>query len=192
MTIEMCLDICRGKEFPFSGLEWSCECHCGHEPEGGFEWAWSNKCNDRCAGDSDQLCGGSNALSLWTTPPKNPKGLCINDYPENQRVLNDFSITGLQNMTIEYCCSICEGESEQICSLRGDESFLLRLWVLWSSKWRFMLLWWRWLKIHTSTKWRMQSALFWRCKPNVWCFVEAQCLRKRFNLCWSRVFIWHL
>ena len=117
MTVEMCLDICRKKEFPFSGLEWSCECHCGHEPEGGFEWAWSNKCNDRCAGDSDQVCGGSNALSLWTTPPKNPKGLCINDYPENQRVLNDFSITGLQNMTIEYCCSMCEGELEHVCPL---------------------------------------------------------------------------
>ena len=122
MTIEKCLSICRSKGYPYSGLEWSCECHCGHGPENGFEWAWSSKCDDRCAGDSNQVCGGSNAMSLWTTPPKNPSGLCINDYPENQRVLNDFSITGLQNMTIEYCCSICEGKSAHVCPLRGDES----------------------------------------------------------------------
>ena len=114
MTIEMCLSICRSKGFPFSGLEWSCECHCGHEPENGFEWAWSSKCDDRCAGDSNQVCGGSNALSLWTTPPKNPSGLCINDYPENQRVLNELSITGLENMTIEYCHSFCQGELRYI------------------------------------------------------------------------------
>merc|ERR1711962_1451266 len=104
----MCLSICRSKEFPFSGLERSSECHCGNEPENGFKWAWSSKCYDRCAGDSNQVCGGSNALSLWTTPPKNPSGLCIKDYPENQRVLNKLSITGLENMTIEYCHSFCQ------------------------------------------------------------------------------------
>ena len=48
--------------------------------------------------------------SLWTTPPEHPSGLCINDFPENQRVLNDYSVTGLQNMTIEYCYEICQGE----------------------------------------------------------------------------------
>ena len=62
MTIEMCLSICRERGYPFSGLEWSCECHCGYEPEDGFEWAWSSKCDDRCSGDSNQVCGGSSAL----------------------------------------------------------------------------------------------------------------------------------
>ena len=114
MTIEMCLSICRSKGFPFSGLEWSCECHCGYEPVNGFEWSWSSKCEDRCTGDSNQACGGSNALSLWTTPPKHPSGLCINDYPENQRILNEYSVTGLDDMTIEYCASICEGESKHL------------------------------------------------------------------------------
>ena len=110
MTIEMCLSICRSKGYPYSGLQWQCECHCGNEPEdGGFEWAWSDKCDDRCAGDSNQICGGSNAMSVWTTPPEYLDGLCVNDYPQNRRVLNEFSMTGLKNLTIESCGSICEG-----------------------------------------------------------------------------------
>ena len=109
MTIEMCLSICRSKGFPYSGLEWQCECHCGHAPEDGFEWAWSDKCYDRCAGDSNQICGGSNAMSVWTTPPEYLDGLCVNDYPQNRRVLDEFSMTGLKNLTIESCGSICEG-----------------------------------------------------------------------------------
>lgn len=111
MTVEKCLSICRSKGFPYSGLEWSCECHCGHAPEEGFEWAWSDKCDDRCAGDSNQNCGGSDAMSLWNTPPKEFIGFCVNDYPQNRRVLNDFSITGLLDLTIESCGEICKGKN---------------------------------------------------------------------------------
>ena len=105
----MCLAACRSKGYPFSGLQWQCECHCGFEPENGFEWAWSDKCSDRCAGNSDQICGGSNAMSIWTTPQKYLSGLCVNDYPQNRRVLNEFSITGLKNLTVQNCESICQG-----------------------------------------------------------------------------------
>ena len=109
MTIEKCLSICRSKGFPYFGLEWSCECHCGDAPEF-FEWAWSDKCNDRCAGDSSQICGGTDAISIWSTPPEEFIGYCINDYPSNRRVLNDFSVTGLTDLTVESCGKICEGK----------------------------------------------------------------------------------
>ena len=109
MTVEMCLDICRSKGFRYAGLEWQLECHCGNEPDGGFEWAWPDKCDDRCSGNSNQICGGSNAMSVYTTPNKNPNGLCIYDFPENRRVLNGYSITGDSNMYVEYCRDICSG-----------------------------------------------------------------------------------
>ena len=107
MTIEKCLSICRSKGYPFSGLEWSSECHCGHAPEDGFKWAWSDKCDKRCAGDLKQICGGSEAMSVWNTPPETLIGYCVNDYP--RRVLNDFSITGLKDLTIVSCKNICKG-----------------------------------------------------------------------------------
>ena len=110
MTVEMCLSICRARGLPYSGLEWQCECHCGHAPEEGFEWAWSDKCDDRCAGDSNQICGGSEAMNVWTTPPRYLNGLCINDFPGHRQVLGDFSVTGLKNLTVASCGVICEGK----------------------------------------------------------------------------------
>ena len=109
MTVEMCLSICRSRGFRYSGLEWQCECHCGNNPRGGFEWAWPDKCDDRCSGDSNQICGGSNAMSVYTTPNIDPNGLCIYDYPENRRVLKGYSVTGDKNMTVEYCQDMCSG-----------------------------------------------------------------------------------
>jgi len=67
LTIEMCLGVCRDKGFRYSGLQWQIECHCGNEPAQGFQWAWFGKCNDKCAGNSNQVCGGSQAMSVYTT-----------------------------------------------------------------------------------------------------------------------------
>ena len=109
MTIEMCLGICRSKGYPFSGLEYQTECHCGHEPDEGFEFAWSDKCDYHCAGDSSQKCGGSDAINVWSSIPTIINGLCVQDFPNNRRVLPDTSITGLQNMTVSFCHNFCEG-----------------------------------------------------------------------------------
>ena len=114
MTIEICISICRSKGFPYARLEWQIECHCGYEPDVAFEWAWSDKCNERCPGDYNQICGSANAMNVWTTPLNYFDGLCINDFPENRRVLNEFSITGLRNLTVDYCESICEGKNFHI------------------------------------------------------------------------------
>ena len=65
MTIEICLSICRDRGFDYSGLEWQIECYCGDEPTKGFELAWFGKCDQRCAGNTNQICGGSHALSIY-------------------------------------------------------------------------------------------------------------------------------
>ena len=66
MTVEMCIATCREKGFDYAGLQWSIECHCGNEPEEGFEWAWLDKCDNNCAGNSRQICGGSSAMSVYS------------------------------------------------------------------------------------------------------------------------------
>ena len=108
MTIQKCLSICRSKGFHFAGLEWQIECHCGDEAEKGFEWAWPSKCNEKCIGASYQICGGVGAASVWTVPPKNLNGLCIYDFPD-ERVLDGYWITEVENITIEICSDICKG-----------------------------------------------------------------------------------
>ena len=67
MTVEMCLKTCRQKKYRYSGLQWQIECYCGNEPTNGFDWAWLNKCDTKCAGDSNQICGGSGAMSVFST-----------------------------------------------------------------------------------------------------------------------------
>ena len=81
MTVQKCLKICKTRGFKFSGLQWQIECYCGHEPDSGFIWSWPNNCNEKCAGDSNQNCGGSNAISIWSTPPSNLTGQCFYDFP---------------------------------------------------------------------------------------------------------------
>lgn len=75
-------------------------------PSNGFEWAWPEKCGDRCAGDSSQTCGGSMAINLYNTPQNILSGLCFYDHPD-QRVFEGPSITGQNDMTIEKCKDLC-------------------------------------------------------------------------------------
>ena len=111
MTIEMCLSICRDDGYPYAGLEWQCECFCGHEPDSGFIWSWPNKCNEKCAGDSSQNCGGSNAISIWSTPPAYITGQCFYDFPSPMRVFEyGYSIDGLEDLTPEKCIDICRSD----------------------------------------------------------------------------------
>ena len=108
MTVEMCLSTCGDKGFHYSGLQWQIECYCGNEPVDGFQWAWYDRCHDRCAGNSNQICGGSNTMSVYSTPKNNINGLCIYDFPYPRRVLSGLSIIGKNNMTIENCSEVCK------------------------------------------------------------------------------------
>ena len=114
MTIQMCLKICRDKGYEYAGLEWQYECYCGDKPDQDFEWAWPEKCNDRCSGDLSQNCGGSDAISIWKVPPKNLDGVCILNSPATLSVLDDFGITGHQNLTVLECQTICAGTNIDI------------------------------------------------------------------------------
>ena len=116
MTVQMCLKICHSKGFAYAGLEWQIECYCGNEPENGFEWAWPEKCDDRCAGDSNQVCGGSNAMSIWSVPPSNLDGICIYNSPATNSILTEFGINGDKNLTIENCKETCSGTNFSGCS----------------------------------------------------------------------------
>ena len=110
MTIEMCLSICKSRNFKYAGLEWQIECHCDNEFQSSLQWAWSRKCDDRCAGDANQICGGSYALSLWSVPSKSLDGICVFNSPTNG-ILDDYQEKGHQNLTVEKCQSICQGKN---------------------------------------------------------------------------------
>ena len=108
MTIGKCLSICREEGFPYSGLKQT-KCHCGVEPENGFQWVkWPSMCGNECSGDASQKCGGPNAMNVWTTPPANLNGFCIKDYHGENRVLNEKKRMNLKTLAIRRCYNICK------------------------------------------------------------------------------------
>ncbi|PWN19324.1 WSC-domain-containing protein [Microstroma glucosiphilum] len=60
MTVGLCASTCSGKGYAYSGTEYATECYCS-------SWApvtKSTACTMACGGNSAQICGGGNALSV--------------------------------------------------------------------------------------------------------------------------------
>ena len=115
MNIQFCLNLCLNKGYQYAGLEFASECHCGNEPENGFEWMWQTKCDYRCSGDTSQICGGRNAMSVWTVPSRNLNGLCVHNFPSPFEILNGETRTGQKKLTLEKCQGYCTGKKSSIC-----------------------------------------------------------------------------
>lgn len=68
MTVDMCMGLCGGKGYTYAGLEFGSQCFCGNTlpsratPIPGVIGA----CTQRCKGNSAQICGNANALSLYS------------------------------------------------------------------------------------------------------------------------------
>ena len=111
MTIQKCIYLCGSNGYTYAGLEYHDECYCGNEPEGGFVWTWQDRCSASCSGDRRQDCGGSSALSIYTTVMDGwwyfAQGQCMYDFPENRRVLSNYAEIGNEDMTISACSNFC-------------------------------------------------------------------------------------
>ena len=69
MTIEKCTSKCSQEGYPLSGLEFSSECFCGtaiSSPK------VDDGCTMSCSGDSTEICGGSDRLSVYKHNGREP------------------------------------------------------------------------------------------------------------------------
>ena len=66
MTIDGCIAHCDAAGLPLAGLEYARECYCGSAfvNDGGAVLA-DSACDMVCSGDSTNMCGGENALSVF-------------------------------------------------------------------------------------------------------------------------------
>lgn len=68
MTVETCIDYCKGKGYSLAGLEYARECYCDNEYQQSDRAPKQNVmggCVTNCAGDAGEICGGSGALSVY-------------------------------------------------------------------------------------------------------------------------------
>ncbi|KAF2495129.1 WSC domain-containing protein [Lophium mytilinum] len=69
MTVETCVDFCKGKGSKYAGVEYSGECYCGNSiaadraPVKGV----AGNCLMKCNGNTNEICGGAAAISLYQT-----------------------------------------------------------------------------------------------------------------------------
>ncbi len=69
MTVEGCGNFCLWGGYKFAGLEYFHECWCANAIDSNSTLAENPAdCNAACTGNSNQVCGGGNRLSIyeWT------------------------------------------------------------------------------------------------------------------------------
>ncbi|OCK76050.1 heme peroxidase, partial [Lepidopterella palustris CBS 459.81] len=115
MTVETCASDCI--EFQYFGIEYGGECYCGNARDPSSTLAAASDCNMACPGNSAELCGAGNRLSVYKnlqyTQVINPaisgytyQG-CYNDSSAD-RALSATS-TASDSLTVESCASFCNG-----------------------------------------------------------------------------------
>lgn len=65
MTVGGCGEFCKNSGFLMFGLEYSTECYCANEVGGNATKVDGNDCRMACGGDTAQMCGGPDRLSVY-------------------------------------------------------------------------------------------------------------------------------
>lgn len=127
MTPQRCIATCIANGFKVAGLEYSEECFCGNALNNAASKTAESECNMPCAGDSSQLCGAGNRLSLysdgdfpiWPIPVAKDEDLpgdweykgCVFDNA-NPYILEwlweDAPNYDSSEMTIDFCLERCQ------------------------------------------------------------------------------------
>ncbi|KAH7166532.1 glyoxal oxidase N-terminus-domain-containing protein [Dactylonectria macrodidyma] len=126
-TPESCIAKCIANGFKIAGMEYSEECYCGNALNNAAKKTTESDCNMPCSGDSSQMCGAGNRLSLysdgdftiWPIPVAKEDDLpgeweykgCIFDN-NNPYVLEwlweDTASYSTSSMTIDICLKRCQ------------------------------------------------------------------------------------
>ncbi|KAF5021880.1 hypothetical protein F66182_6071 [Fusarium sp. NRRL 66182] len=127
MTPQRCIATCVENGFTVAGLEYAEECFCGNALNNAASRTAESQCNMPCAGDTSQMCGAGNRLSLysdgdfpiWPIPVAKEEDLpgdweykgCVFDN-NNPYVLEwmweDAPNYATSNMTVELCLARCQ------------------------------------------------------------------------------------
>ncbi|CAM9715370.1 unnamed protein product, partial [Ectocarpus fasciculatus] len=112
MTAAVCASTCSG--FTYYGTQWSSECWCGNNDDYDVYGA-STECTAQCTGDSLEICGGTNAMSIYQNgdvtvdPTGGYTNLgCWSD-PKESRMM--VQVAEDVSMTTAICEGLCDGSA---------------------------------------------------------------------------------
>lgn len=122
LTVEKCVQTCKGLGKHIAGMEYTAQCFCADSIINGGALASSdNQCAMPCGGNSSEICGGPDRMSIYASgnfstydapkaqttnlPGKWKYQGCLTDTPQ-PRVL-PYQIDMETNLTISNCLSLC-------------------------------------------------------------------------------------
>ncbi|KAJ5612464.1 hypothetical protein N7510_005658 [Penicillium lagena] len=104
-TVEACQSTCAAGGFTYAGMEFGSQCYCGTAIENDSEPISSSSCNMACAADESEICGGSNALSLYVIVPIWQSVGCYSDTTLKRTLAESYNVGG---NTVEKCQAACK------------------------------------------------------------------------------------
>ncbi|KAH6893527.1 hypothetical protein B0T10DRAFT_592516 [Thelonectria olida] len=121
VSVDTCAAFCRQNSYPLFGMEYSSECYCGYQPKTQSRLVSDGDCRMPCAGNSTQICGAGNRISIWNTTlapairvggtSNKAKQTYMGCWTEGKGALAmSSSKTSDKAMTIDMCSAYCRGK----------------------------------------------------------------------------------
>ncbi|KAI5199776.1 hypothetical protein E4T39_06075 [Aureobasidium subglaciale] len=121
-TIDMCTSACTNAGYTIAGMEYGSQCWCDNTLAPTTQKVLDVGCTLACPGNSSQICGQSNRLSIYSNgapvqraAPSNPEVVgnyffsgCHNESTSGH-ALSATSYSDGKNMTLENCAAFCNG-----------------------------------------------------------------------------------
>ncbi|KAI7500184.1 WSC-domain-containing protein [Hortaea werneckii] len=120
-TVEKCTQTCADKGYSIAGIEFGSQCFCGNALGYAATQVIDSSCQTPCPGNSSEICGGGNRLSLFSNgqpvvngQPGTPETIgaftYLNCYTEGSsgRALGAKGTSG-SFVDLDYCANYCSG-----------------------------------------------------------------------------------
>ncbi|CEL08179.1 WSC domain-containing protein [Aspergillus pseudodeflectus] len=121
-TVPKCQAACSGAGFTLAGVEYGSQCFCGTAIlNGGVPITTGGTCNIPCAGDSAQICGGSDALNLYSLIPVWQSIGCYSDSTLKRTLAVSYNVAG---NSVERCTAACQAGGYEYAGMEfGTQCF---------------------------------------------------------------------
>ncbi|KZF19452.1 WSC-domain-containing protein [Xylona heveae TC161] len=128
MTNEACQDFCSSNKYNYglAATENGTDCYCGNNLQS-YSALGQTGCSQACSGNSSELCGGKDRLSVYNLtsyiPPTTVKAAgsyvykgCFTD-----KSLTDHHYTNTTGMTVESCVEYCQSQGSDYAGLEDSQ-----------------------------------------------------------------------
>eukprot|EP01064_Diplonema_japonicum_P006538 TRINITY_DN1438_c0_g1_i1.p1 TRINITY_DN1438_c0_g1~~TRINITY_DN1438_c0_g1_i1.p1 ORF type:complete len:208 (+),score=38.61 TRINITY_DN1438_c0_g1_i1:824-1447(+) len=120
VTNEECATICQSRGYTYAGTQDGDQCRCGNDLSTSVRTATS-LCDERCAGDATQSCGGPWRNQVYSLAPLPPKDVfrhvgCVADHANNRRMR--LAYIDKKGNTVEECIKTCQHNGHVIAGLQ--------------------------------------------------------------------------